>query len=275
MNRHVAHYTLARLLPQADAGEFANIGVVLACPERRFFDFRLIKRYARVTQFFEEFARPLFPKVRQEVQAELDYLKQRVLDGQAGAGGMMAVMTELVRPREAMIRYAPLRTLLTDDPAADLERLLARFVTRDGQEVQQRRELLMNQQIRKTLADVKLAETFKEGELGDDAFHVKLPFVNLRDGVAWAVIKPIDLAQDEPQKIYDHGDVWTQRLKRLQRLKQIGGGLLVPTQRPPTDDARRTKACKEIEAALRELGAEVTAGDDAAPVIAFARRYAA
>ena len=32
MNRHVADYTLVRLLPQADAGEFANIGVVLVLP---------------------------------------------------------------------------------------------------------------------------------------------------------------------------------------------------------------------------------------------------
>ena len=40
-------------------------------------------------------------------------------------------------------------------------------------------------------------------------------------------------------------------------MKQIGGGLMVPTQRSPADDVRRTKACDEIEAALRELGAEV------------------
>ena len=69
--------------------------------------------------------------------------------------------------------------------------------------------------------------------------------------------------------------MWTQRLKRLQRMKQIGGGLMVPTQRPPVGDVRRTKACAKIEAALRELGAEVIAGTDAAPVIEFARRYAA
>ena len=87
MNRHVANYTLVRLLPQADAGEFANIGVVPACPERKVFDFRPIKRYPRVTQLFEEIARPLFPKLRNEVQAELDYLKQCVLAGQAGPGG--------------------------------------------------------------------------------------------------------------------------------------------------------------------------------------------
>lgn len=58
-------------------------------------------------------------------------------------------------------------------------------------------------------------------------------------------------------KSYDHGDVWTPRLKRSKRMKQISGGLMVPTQRSPADDVRRTKACDEIEAALRELGAEV------------------
>ena len=40
-------------------------------------------------------------------------------------------------------------------------------------------------------------------------------------------------------------------------------------------DARRTKACEEIEAALRELGAKVMAGTDTAPIVEFARRYAA
>lgn len=275
MNRHVAHYTLVRLLPQADAGEFANIGVVLACPERRYFDFRLIKRYTRVTRFFEEFAGPLFPQVRREVQAELGYLKQRVLDGQAGPGGAMTVMAELARPREAMIRYAPLRTLMTDDPAADLDRLCARFAERDDQEVQHRREQMLTREVRRTLVAFKLADIFREDELGDDDFHVKLPFVRQRDGAAWAAIKPMDLAQDEPQKIYDHGDVWTQRFKRLKRVQPMQGGLLVPTQRPPADDARRAKACAEIEQALRELGAEITIGANPAPIIEFARRFAA
>ena len=49
MKRLFAHYTLVRLLPQADAGEFANIGVVLACPETGYFGFRLMKRKLAAT----------------------------------------------------------------------------------------------------------------------------------------------------------------------------------------------------------------------------------
>jgi Protein of unknown function (DUF3037) len=66
MKRLFAHYTLVRLLPQADAGEFANIGVVLACPETGYFGFRLMKKQRRVTQFFEEITRDLLTKLRKE-----------------------------------------------------------------------------------------------------------------------------------------------------------------------------------------------------------------
>ena len=50
MQRDIAHHTLVRLLPQVDAGEFANIGVLLACPKQGCFESRLIKRYERVTR---------------------------------------------------------------------------------------------------------------------------------------------------------------------------------------------------------------------------------
>jgi len=273
MNRHLAHYTLVRLLPQADAGEFANIGVVLACPALRFFNFRLIRRYTRVTRFFEEFAGELFPQVRREVQAELQYIRNRLDAGAAGVGGMTGVMGELARPREAMIRYAPLRTLLTEDPGVDLERLFARYVQRDGAELQQRREELLARAVRGVLNQSKLGAVFALEEIGDEDFHVKFPFVHEREGRAVAAIKPLDLAQDEPQKIYEHGDLWTQRLARLRRMGVLPDGLLIPADRPPPNDARRAKAFRDIESELRGLGAQITLPSAADEIVAFARRY--
>jgi hypothetical protein len=273
MNRQPAHYTLVRLLPQADAGEFANIGVVLACPAAEFFGFRLIKRYVRVTRFFEEFTGELFPKVRREVQAELQYLKDHLAAaGQAGSAG---VMGELARPREAMIRYAPLRALLTEDPAADLERLFVRYVQRDGLDAQQqRREELLARSVRTVLNRAQLNVSFKADDIGDEDFHVRFPFIHEGDGGVVAAIKPLDLAQDEPQKIYDHGDLWITRLSRLQRHGLLPSGLLIPAARPPVEALRRTKAFDEIDAALRGLGAQVTQADAATEVLTFARRYA-
>lgn len=84
MKRLFAHYTLIRLLPQADAGEFANVGVVLACPETGFFDFRLMKRQRRVTQFFEEITRDLLTRLRKELTTELKHIQSFAADGLCG-----------------------------------------------------------------------------------------------------------------------------------------------------------------------------------------------
>ena len=71
MKRLFAHYTLIRLLPQADAGEFANIGVVLACPETGHFGFRLWQKQRRLTQFFDEITRDLLVKLRKELRSRV------------------------------------------------------------------------------------------------------------------------------------------------------------------------------------------------------------
>src|SRR5450756_1180942 len=111
MKRLFSHYTLIRLLPQADAGEFANIGVVLACPETGYFGFRLMKKQRRVTQFFEEITRDLLTKLRKELTAELDHVRRLVV-AQYARTELVQVMQDLAKPRETMLRYAPLRALM-------------------------------------------------------------------------------------------------------------------------------------------------------------------
>jgi hypothetical protein len=273
-NREIALYTLVRLLPQSDAGEFANIGVVLACPQQRRFSFRLIKRYTRVTRFFEEFSGDLFRRVRGEVQAELEHLRKTLLAGAADAGTIAALMNDLARPRESMIRYAPVRTLLTADPAADLERLFRRYVQPDAQDVQQRRDELVERAVRGVLLQQQLRSAFGPEEIGTEDYHVRFPLVHERDGQPVAVIKPLDLTQDEPQKIYEHGGLWVQRIGRLQRLHVLPEGLLIPVDAPPDGDERRAKAFHEVEGELRALGAEVTRPTDAVAIGRFARHYA-
>jgi hypothetical protein len=273
-NRDVALYTLVRLLPQADAGEFVNIGVVLACPQQRRFEFRLIRRYARVTRFFEEFAGDLFRRVRAEVHAELEHIRNTLLAGPADPKAITALMNDLARPRESLIRYAPLRTLLTADPEADLERLFRRYVQPDAQDVQQRRDELVERAVRGVLMQQNLRAAFAADDIGTDDYHVRFPFVHQRDGQPAAVIKPLDLTQDEPQKIYEHGGLWVQRIARLKRMQLLPEGVLIPAEAPPAGDARRQKAFHEVEDELRALGAQVTVPTDVVEIGAFARRFA-
>ena len=54
MSRVACRYAIIRFMPYVETGEFANVGIVLACPATGFFGFKLQdRRYRRVTQFFE------------------------------------------------------------------------------------------------------------------------------------------------------------------------------------------------------------------------------
>lgn len=275
MQRHIAHYTLVRLLPQADAGEFANMGVVLACPAKGFLAFRLITRYGRITRFFEEFAGELFTRVRKEVQAELQHIQQHVVHHQAGPYDealVLRVMQDLTKPRESLIRYAPLRVAMTDDPQALLDQLFVRYVQRDANAMRHRREEVLNRLVRRVLDANQLGKAFVPDEIGTDDFHVRLPLVHERDGQVLGAIKPLDLSQDEPQQIYDHGGWWAERLRRLRRMAVLPDHVLIAVDAPPQTDARRYRAYEDIASELRELQVGVMAATDSNGILTFAQR---
>lgn len=149
MARHIAHYTLVRLLPQSDAGEFANMGVVVACPALGFFDFRLITRYGRITQFFEEFNRELFTQVRREVEAELAHLRDHLHQRQFASGCReealaLRLVQDLVQPRKPLTRRERANSVKKrdvfgrygDQARAVLEALLDKFADHGVQNIE-------------------------------------------------------------------------------------------------------------------------------------------
>lgn len=272
MKRLFAHYTLVRLLPQADAGEFANIGVVLACPETGYFGFRLMKKQRRVTQFFEEISRDLLTKLRKELTAELAYIQGLVANRYAGPH-LVQVMQDLAKPRETMVRYAPLRGLMTDDPVAHLDKLFERYVQRDLSVAPEYHEQVLTNLVKRTLAHEKLASAFVANDVGTENFHIRLPFVHERAGLTVAAIKPLDLTQDEPTKIYTHGDLWLGHIRRLKALHLQPQGLLVAAEGPLADDVKRFRAYNDILGELRLLEVTVVDRSDARGIVGFARTY--
>jgi hypothetical protein len=272
MKRLFAHYTLIRLLPQADAGEFANIGVVLACPETGYFGFRLMRKQRRVTQFFEEISRDLLTKLRRELTAELSHIQNLVTTRYARAE-LTQVMQDIAKPRETMVRYAPLRGLMTEDPAADLDKLFERYVQRDLSVAPEYHEQVLVKLVKRTLAMEKMADSFVADDVGTDDFHIRLPFVHERNGLVVAAIKPLDLTQDEPTKIYTHGDVWLGHIRRLKALHLQPQGLLIAAEGPNIEDAKRYRAYSDIVGELRQMDVTVVDRTDTRGIVQFARTY--
>jgi hypothetical protein len=118
-------YAVVRVVPRVERGECVNAGVVLFCRQRRYLAARMALDEQRLLA--------LAPDVDLDaVRGHLDALG-RVAAGDASAGAIAALPASerfhwLVAPSSTIIQCSPVHTGLTGDPAAELERLVARLV---------------------------------------------------------------------------------------------------------------------------------------------------
>ena len=162
------------------------------------------------------------------------------------------LFTELVRPRETIIRFGRVRTVLADDPGKKLKELFAFYVERNFVTRKYQEELLESQ-VRKLLVDIRVGDLFEKAQLGDDAYHVNFPFVRVENNRPPRIIKPLHLAHPEPTRIYEHGDTWIRRINRLKG-RYLDPEHVLFALAGPGEDGNRLKAYAEIEQELRAIG---------------------
>ena len=122
-------YAMWRIVPRVERGEAVNAGVVLFCRPKRFLGAR--------TELDEALLAALSPGCDPaEVLAQLETLVA-VAEGRP-EGGHVAAMAQserfhwLTAPASTIVQPSPVHTGLTDDPAAELERLFTELVSRPG-----------------------------------------------------------------------------------------------------------------------------------------------
>jgi hypothetical protein len=113
-------YAVIRIAPRVDREEFINAGVIVICAELRFLDARI--------HIDEPRLRALWPSIdlaliRQHLEAI-----PRIVAGDESAGPIARMSQKerfhwLTSPRSTMIQVSPVRTGVTSDPAAVVERL--------------------------------------------------------------------------------------------------------------------------------------------------------
>ncbi|MCW3017084.1 MAG: hypothetical protein JWO02_4176 [Solirubrobacterales bacterium] len=118
-------YALLRVVPDAERGECLNVGVVLFCRRAKFLQARTHLDTARLCA--------LAPSIDATAVAEHLATLERIAAGDP-AGGPVARQEPserfhwLVAPASTVVQPSDVHTGLTDDPAATLERLMARLV---------------------------------------------------------------------------------------------------------------------------------------------------
>lgn len=123
--RSVFQYAIVRLLPRVERGECLNVGVILLCRGQRFLGARIALDERRLAGF----APDLDPAT---IRPHLDAI-ERIAAGDPAAGpiarlGQAERFHWLVAPSSTMIQSSEVHTGLCDDPAAELDHLVATLV---------------------------------------------------------------------------------------------------------------------------------------------------
>lgn len=113
--------------PTSMVDEQACIGVIVRCPEADCYACRIATDdeavIARIVGFFPKFGRANLMQALAWAAQDVEYSFSR--EKNLGDKGAFA---NLIRPRENVVRYGPPQSLLTRDPAAELDGLYHRAV---------------------------------------------------------------------------------------------------------------------------------------------------
>lgn len=257
-------FSIVQFVPYTETGEFANIGVVLTCPQTGYFNFLLQdKKWKRVTNFFDRLDRGFYLSAIRAVEEELSRLRATAyqLPVADKAEALRAMFTALVQPREAIVRFSPAKVLITSDAAETLREKFDHYVDHSFV-TPEYVEQTMNIRLRDLLHGLDLPAPFKPARLGNDVVHAKFDFVQTLDSQHLKVIKALNLSQAEANDIAAHGDVWMGKISRLGRQHLLPKDVLINVSLAPSDKLAHHSLGQEIVHELQKMNVTVVPGAD-------------
>ncbi len=267
MNRIPCQYAIVRFSPYIETGEFANAGIVLLAPQQSFFVFKLVtQRHARITRFFHELDAGVYRAAIKMQSAELTRI-QTMLDGQ-NSKFAKDIFAELIRPREAMIRFSKMRVVLAGSVRKKLDELFAFYVERDFV-AREHQEAALEKTLRDWLREAELKKRFKEERVGNRCYAVSFPFVEHRHEQAVKIIKPLYLGHENLNLLIDHGGRWINSINELKNRDTLPNRVLF-TVKTTTKTSDHDKECQRIVGRLKNEGVVVLPHESKHEILRFA-----
>lgn len=269
MKRTPCHYAVLRFRPYAETGEFVNVGLAVVAPEAdEFAYFCSARRRRRVGQFFPELDSKVFRAAMDGMAAELKRLKEMLttdLTNKVTPDEAVLAFRELTRPREGLLTFGNPGTLLAPSIESAMDQLNARYIERQFAQKPEYQEVAMQRVLGQLLGELRLKRLYRSQSVGDERFHITLPFVYEREGRVAKALKPLDLDRKDATDVYQHGGQWVTALKRLVEFDHAPEQMVFPVHRPKltAEEAAwcvpppRFAAAEEIARELEAAGAAV------------------
>lgn len=286
----VVNYAAIGFRPYPDLGEFVNVGLVAVEAKSRFLSYKLIspQRTKRISACFPEIDLAIFKNGIRRIDSELSALAIETnlwADDAKQAGknhpaqsdlfveeGDIDLFRQLTATQTSPFFYGARGTRLTDDIDDCLQQLYQRYVEHWNLTPVDYEEKKLTRDLRKLLHANRLDRLYREAPwVGTDAYHVGIPLAFTPRGreVPEKAIKPLNLAQSTPTRIYTHGDEWLAKVRRLKRVDSLPDEFLFVVKKPEDEEGRA--AADEICEGLLQLGAVVADVADEDAILEFAR----
>lgn len=216
MNQKVAlRYAVIQFMPYIETGEFANIGIVALSPKTGFFDYKIAKKYRRITQFFPNLHGREYRAGVSFFEQELKHLKDLFFHRRVEEAVAREIFDHLTREKETIVRTSKVGVRMVNDETEGLNQLFDYYVSYSFVS-EKNNESLLTQRITNMVKEFNLTRPFLAEKIGDDEFNANFPLVQRDEEKRLnKIIKPIYLGQNEPSKIYEKSDGWLIRIDRL------------------------------------------------------------
>lgn len=268
--------------PHSETEEFVTIGVLALDQKAREFGFALLetRKTRRVGEMFPA-SKELYREARKRLEAELGALKKAV-NGE-GRGLDVPIFTSMqsgrglfesiTNPREGVICYPVKGRRLANDMTGVLDDLRKRFVERHLEPPSKPVEQEMTRQIADLLKEARILSPYKrDAKVGPEEFKVFFSFAHMTGtDRADRVLRPLNFDLSTTTDIYNHGDEWITRLRRLERLDYKPAQSLFFLRAPKEIGTLRRKAFDEIQREFQESGFIAPNEEDNDRIIEFAR----
>lgn len=243
--KYVCNYSIIRFLPYPETGEFVNIGIVLIASNGDF-QFKIeLKKYKRISDFFDTLDNNIYLRARAELSKEL-YRVQEMMRGCSSVNEKVSIFNHLTHERETMIRFSRPGTMMMSDAAAAAQELFDHYISHSFA-TKEYKEKNLEKHIGSLLSSSSMKKNYKEEKLGTDEYEVRFPFVMRQDSLFLQAIKPLYLGHAEPSRIFEHGDAWISKVNRLRAANQLALDTLFLAAPPaPTKSKILSSAYDEI-----------------------------
>ncbi|MDF1754583.1 MAG: DUF3037 domain-containing protein [Verrucomicrobiales bacterium] len=285
----VLHYAIIGFRPFEEIGEFVNVGVLAVETRSRYLAYRLLpaQRTKRVRSCFPEIDISIYRTGLRRLDNELSTLaiETNLWADDSGSGkshpaqtdmflneGNVDLFQHLSRPRSSPFFHPIKGTRLTNDMDLAIEDLFARYVEHQNLTPIDYEEKKLVRDLKVILRKAKLDRYYREcSRVGTETYHVGIPLAYTPEGAdsPAKAIKPLNLTQSSPTRIYTHGDEWIAKVNRLKSLGMLPNSFLFAVSM--AESGPQKQAAEDICEGLVKAGVEVASIKEIEKIISFAK----